>query len=124
PTKLRATLSAARAVTDGRIVLVVQPHLYSRTEALGEELGRAAAGADVVVVTDVYGAREDPIPGVTGEIVANAAREAGANVTWLSHLADVPPALVELVEEGDLVVVTGAGDVNQVGPALLALLEG
>lgn len=125
PTELRATLAAARAVVDGgRVVLVVQPHRFSRTVVLGAELGRAAAAADVVVVTDVYGADEEPVPGVTGEVVADAAREAGANVRWVPHLTDVPAELRDLVREGDLVVVTGAGDVNRVGPALLALLGG
>lgn len=124
PAKLRATLAAARSVAEGRVVVVVQPHLYSRTRELGEELGRAAAAADVVVVTDVYGAREEPIPGVTGEIVVGGARSAGANVTWVPRLGDVPDLLVELVTPGDLVLVTGAGDVNEVGPALLRKLRG
>ncbi|MDQ4130702.1 MAG: UDP-N-acetylmuramate--L-alanine ligase [Actinomycetota bacterium] len=124
PTELRATLAAARSVSVGRVVLVVQPHRFSRTSVLGPELGRAAAGADLVVVTDVYGADEQPVPGVSGEIVAAAAREAGAKVVWQPHLGDVPGTLASLVEPGDLVVVTGAGDVSQVGPALLTLLRG
>lgn len=125
PTELRVTLGAARSVARERVVLVVQPHRFSRTEALGPELGRAAVGADVVVVTDVYGADEDPVPGITGEIVADAARDAGANVIWEPHLTGVVERLTDLVEDGDLVLVTGAGDVNEVGPRLLtALREG
>ncbi|MDQ4131002.1 MAG: UDP-N-acetylmuramate--L-alanine ligase, partial [Actinomycetota bacterium] len=123
PTELRATLAAARSVSVGRVVLVVQPHRFSRTAVLGPELGRAAAGADLVVVTDVYGADEQPVPGVSGELVAAAAREAGAKVVWQPHLGDVAVTLASLVEPGDLVVVTGAGDVSQVGPALLTLLQ-
>ncbi|MBW3562432.1 MAG: UDP-N-acetylmuramate--L-alanine ligase [Actinobacteria bacterium] len=124
PTELRATLGAARSVAQERVVLVVQPHRFSRTAALGRELGRAAVGADVVLVTDVYGADEDPVPGVTGEIVAEAAREAGATVLWEPHLTGVVERLVETVRAGDLVLVTGAGDVNEVGPRLLAALRG
>ncbi|MDP9022109.1 MAG: UDP-N-acetylmuramate--L-alanine ligase [Actinomycetota bacterium] len=123
PTELRATLAAARSVAAGRVVLVVQPHRFSRTARLGDELGRAAAGADLVVVTDVYGAEEEPVPGVSGEIVADAAREAGAHVIWEPHLGGVAPRLANLVSPGDLVVVTGAGDVTEVGAALLALLR-
>jgi UDP-N-acetylmuramate--alanine ligase len=124
PTELRATLAAAREVTDGRIVCVVQPHRYSRTAVLGAELGRAAAGADLVVVTEVYGAGEAPVPGVTGGLVAEAARLAGARVLHEPHLGEVATRLAAEVRDGDLVLVTGAGDVGQVGPSLLALLAG
>jgi UDP-N-acetylmuramate--alanine ligase len=123
PTELRATLAAARSVTDGRVVCVVQPHRFSRTKVLGAELGRAAAGADVIVVTDVYASDEEPVPGVTGEIVADGAREAGANVIYEPRLGDLPGRLAEMVRPGDLVVLTGAGDVNQVGAELLKRLR-
>ena len=123
PTELRATLAAARSRDPERVVLVVQPHRYSRTRVFGAELGRAAAAADVVVVTDVYAASEPPEPGVSGRLVADAAEAAGARVVWQPHLAGMAERLVELVEPGDLVLVTGAGDVNQVGPALLGALE-
>jgi UDP-N-acetylmuramate--alanine ligase len=124
PTKLRAALSAARSVAEGRVIVIVQPHLYSRTGALGRELGQAAAGADVVIVTDVYGAREDPIPGITGELVADGARDAGAEVIYEPRLGTIAERLAASTSEGDLVLVTGAGDVDQVGPALLRLLGG
>jgi UDP-N-acetylmuramate--alanine ligase len=123
PTELRATLSAARAADPARVVLVVQPHRYSRTEILGAELGRAAAGADRVLVTDVYGSSEPPVPGVSGQLVADAAAAAGAHVTYVPYLTEVVDRLTDIVEEGDLVLVTGAGDVTQVGPALLARLD-
>jgi UDP-N-acetylmuramate--alanine ligase len=122
PTELRATLAAARTTGAQRIICVVQPHRYSRTAVLGEELGRAAAAADLVVVTEVYGAGEPAVPGVNGLMVANAALAAGARVHFESHLAAVPQLLRSEVRAGDLVLVTGAGDVSQVGPALLALL--
>jgi UDP-N-acetylmuramate--alanine ligase len=89
PTELRATLAAARSTGPERVVVVVQPHRYSRTQVLGAELGRAAAAADVVVVTDVYASSETPVPGVTGRLVADAAAAAGATVVYEPHLTDV-----------------------------------
>jgi UDP-N-acetylmuramate--alanine ligase len=124
PTELRATLSAARAQGARRVIVVVQPHRYSRTQIFGQELGRAAAASDVVIVTEVYGAGEAPVPGVSGRLVADAAASAGANVQYQPHLPDVVDDLAELVEDGDLVLTTGAGDVTQVGPALLNRLGG
>jgi len=124
PTELRATLAAARELAPDRVVCVVQPHRYSRTAVLGEELGRAAAGADLVVVTEVYGAGEPAVPGVNGMLVADAARAAGARVHAAAHLSEVANLLVSEVRAGDMVLLTGAGDVSQVGPQLLALLEG
>jgi UDP-N-acetylmuramate--alanine ligase len=124
PTELRATLAAARSVERERVLLVVQPHRYSRTEVLGTELGQAAAAADLVLVTDVYAAGEPPVPGVSGRLVAEAATAAGATVSYTPHLGDVLARLEELVRPGDLVLTTGAGDVTQVGPALLARLGG
>ena len=123
PTELAATLQAAREEEPGRLVVVVQPHRYSRTRELGDELGRAAAAADLVVVTEVYGGPEQPEPGVSGRIVADAAEAAGARVLFESHLGAVADLLAEHVEQGDLVLVTGAGDVTRVGPALLDRLR-
>lgn len=124
PTELRATLAAARERGHARVVVVVQPHRYSRTQAFGAELGRAASAADVVVVTDVYGSGEPAIPGVSGELVARAASAAGAKVHYAPRLGDVVGVLLDVVEDGDLVLTTGAGDVTQVGPNLLELLRG
>jgi UDP-N-acetylmuramate--alanine ligase len=124
PTELRATLAAARTQEARRVIVVVQPHRFSRTQLLGQELGRAAAASDIVVVTEVYGAGEAPVPGVSGRLVADAAASAGANVRYQPHLPDVIDDLAALVEEGDLVLTTGAGDVTQVGPALLSRLGG
>lgn len=123
PTELRTTLAAARSQDPHRVVLVVQPHRYSRTQLLGEDLGRAAAAADVVVVTEVYASNEDPIPGVTGKRVADAAEAAGAKVIWQPHMGAVVGDLMEIVTDGDLVLVTGAGDVTHIGPELLRALE-
>lgn len=122
PTELRATLAAARSLDPQRVVVVVQPHRYSRTEVLGAELGRAASAADHVVVTDVYASSESPVPGVSGRLVADAAVDAGATVAYVEHLTDVVETLLQIVRSGDLVLVTGAGDVTHVGPALLERL--
>lgn len=124
PTELRVTLAAARSRAPGRVVLVVQPHRYSRTRRFGADLGRAAAAADHVIVTDVFGSSEAAIPGVSGRLVADAATEAGAVVDYVPHLPDVTDAVVDVVRSGDLVLVTGAGDVTQVGPTVLSRLAG
>jgi UDP-N-acetylmuramate--alanine ligase len=123
PTELRATLAAARQLNPERIVVLVQPHRYSRTQVLGAELGRAAAAADLVVVTDVYGSTERPVPGVSGTLVADAAAQSGANVVYRASLGEAIDELVQSTRPGDLVLTTGAGDVTTVGPALLARLQ-
>jgi UDP-N-acetylmuramate--alanine ligase len=123
PTELRATLAAARQLGPERIVVLVQPHRYTRTQVFGAELGRAAAAADLVVVTDVYGSTERPVPGVSGKLVADAAEEAGASVVYRPSLGEAVEELVQVSRPGDLVLTTGAGDVTTVGPALLERLQ-
>ena len=126
PTEVAATIAAARRAARGRLVVVFQPHRYTRTEAMWKELGRSLAGADVAVVTDVYAAGEDPIPGVSGELVAEALREAapGLPIAYLPHRADVISFLVREVREGDLVLTLGAGDVTTVADEVLRRSEG
>lgn len=124
PTELAATISAARQTRPtGRVVAAFQPHRFSRTATLGAELGAALAAADVVVVTDVYGAGEAPVPGVTGALVADAARSRGAETHLVGAAGDLGPFLADLVRPGDLVLTLGAGDVTEVGGVLLRLLE-
>jgi len=124
PTEVAATLAAARQRFPGRrIVVVFQPHLYSRTEAHGEAFGIVLASADLVVVAPIYAAREEPIPGVTGEVVANAARSAGVPVEWVPDYAGLAPALQELVQAGDVVLTLGAGDITKIGPQLLRSMQ-
>ncbi len=124
PTEIAATLKAARAAAGtGRVVACFQPHLYSRTRDFAIEFGRALAAADIVMLTDVYGAREDPMPGVSSELVVTAAREAGADVRYVPALIDVPAALAAVAREGDLILTLGAGDITTAGPALARLLE-
>ncbi|MEA1903373.1 MAG: UDP-N-acetylmuramate--L-alanine ligase [Actinomycetota bacterium] len=112
PTEVKATLDAAEGVVPGRVWAVFQPHLYSRTEMFHEEFGQALAAADKVIVTDVYGAREIPVPGVTGELIVDAAFEAGADVTYVPHRSDLADYLLPLVQDGDLVLSMGAGDIT------------
>jgi len=124
PTELVATLEAARqAFPDRRIVAVFQPHLYSRTEAHGIAMGRALAAADVAVVTEIYPAREKPIPGVSGSQVAEAVRLAGTAVHFAPDRAKVTALVQGLLAEGDVVLTLGAGDITRVGPELLAGLR-
>lgn len=125
PSELTATLAAARqAQPSGRVVAVFQPHRYSRTAALGSELGAALADADLAVVTDVYAAGEQPVPGVTGALVAGAAREGGTDVRYVGPGDDLAQTVADLVESGDLVLTLGAGDITELGPVLLRRLEG
>ncbi len=117
PTELAAALEAARqAFPRRRLIAAFQPHLYSRTVAHGEAMGRALAAADLVVVTDVYGAREAPVPGVTGRIVADAAIAAGAVVCYTPERADLGAELALMLREGDVLLTLGAGDITLVGP--------
>jgi UDP-N-acetylmuramate--alanine ligase len=125
PTELVATIAAARQTEPkGRVIAAFQPHRYSRTAVLGPDLGRALAMADLVVVTEVYAAGEAPVPGVTAELVADGARAAGARTHVVASAGDLAPFLAEQVHPGDLVLTLGAGDVTEVGPVLLRLLEG
>lgn len=125
PAELRATLDAARQTApDGRVIAVFQPHRFSRTAALGAELGAALSGADVVIVTDVYGAGEQPVAGVTGQLVADAASATGVETHYVPSVADVPAHLLDLVCPGDLVLTVGAGDITEVGPVALDRLRG
>jgi UDP-N-acetylmuramate--alanine ligase len=125
PTEIVGDLQSARALAgDGRLVVAFQPHLPSRTRALGADMGRALGAADEVVVCDVYLSREEADPAVTGALVADAVPLPADRVTYVPALADVAPALAARVEPGDLVLTLGAGDVTEVGPQVLALLAG
>jgi UDP-N-acetylmuramate--alanine ligase len=125
PAEIRATLAAAKAGFDGRVVAVFQPHRYSRTFHLRDEFATAFNQADVLVVMDIYGAGEAPMEGVSAVDLAERIRAHGhRNVTYLggdrAHLLD---HLCDITRPGDLVLTLGAGDVGQLGPALLARLD-
>jgi UDP-N-acetylmuramate--alanine ligase len=127
PTEVRATLEAARTLTaggTGRLVACFQPHLYSRTRLLAREFGRALALADLVVVLDVYPAREraEDFPGVSGLLVAQAAADAAAGrpVWWLPRMEDAERMLAAELREEDVLLTMGAGDVDRVATGLAA----
>ncbi|NEC91259.1 UDP-N-acetylmuramate--L-alanine ligase [Streptomyces sp. SID12501] len=120
PTEMTADLEAMRAaVGDARILVVFQPHLFSRTQELGREMGESLALADASVVLDIYPAREDPVPGVTSALIIDAARAAGADVTAVSDKEEVPGTVAGMAKPGDLVLTMGAGDVTDLGPRIL-----
>ena len=123
PTEIAATLEGARqAYPRRRLVAVFQPHLFSRTALHGEAMGKALSRADVVVVTDVYAAREAPIAGVSGKLVADAARRPDGEVHWVAKRSDLVAEVASVVKSGDVVLTLGAGDVTAVGRDLLARL--
>ena len=122
PTEVDAQLRAVRQTAgDGRIVVVFQPHLYSRTSTFAREFAEALGNADEVVVLDVFGAREEPQPGVSGALIADQITGAGVHYEPAFDRAAVLAA--DLVKPGDLLVTMGAGDVTQLGPEIIAELD-
>jgi UDP-N-acetylmuramate--alanine ligase len=126
PTEVAATLEAAREGPWRRVVAVFQPHRYSRTQALFAEFGGAFGDADRIVVTDVYGAGEQPVPGVSGKLVADAvcAKLPGRAVAYLPRHEELIGYLRGSARAGDAVLTLGAGDIGGLGEELLAELDG
>jgi UDP-N-acetylmuramate--alanine ligase len=124
PAEIAATLDALQNGEGGRLLVLFQPHLYSRTRHLAHELADSLAAADIVAVTDVYPAREEPIEGVTGKLVVDALveRRPGMLVGWTPSVEDGVRFLVDHVQAGDRVVTIGAGDVDRAAGALLETL--
>jgi UDP-N-acetylmuramate--alanine ligase len=123
PTEIRATLAAAKQGWNRRLVILFQPHRYTRTRDLLEEFTHAFDQADVLLVTDVYPAGEAEIPGVTGETLADAIRAAGhPSVTWAGRKDQLAERTRPLLQSGDMVITLGAGDIWKVGPELLERL--
>ena len=124
PTEIGAALSTARRQPHGRLVAVFQPHRYTRTARLIDAFAQALAGADVVVVTDIYPAGETPIPGVTGAGLAEAVRRrTDRPVHHVRSLDEALALLVQLVRSGDLVITLGAGSIGKLGDRLIGALE-
>ncbi|MDD8018651.1 MAG: UDP-N-acetylmuramate--L-alanine ligase, partial [Bacteroidota bacterium] len=120
PTECRATLSGTKAGWRKRVVCVFQPHLYSRTRDFYEEFGKAFLFADVLIVTDVYPAREEPIQGITGELIVNAAKQYGhKEAHYVQDKKDVSAFLKKNVKSGDIVITMGAGDIWKYGEQFL-----
>lgn len=124
PTEVKATLAAAKAGWNRRIVAVFQPHLYTRTRDFYKAFAEAFMNSEVLVVTDVYPAREEPIEGVTGELVANAARESGhKEVYYIEQLEELTPLLDEITQPNDMVITLGAGTIWRYGQAYFDHLQ-
>jgi len=124
PTEIRASLEGAKAGWRRRIVCVFQPHLYSRTRDFYQEFGRSFFDADVLVMTDVYPAREEPIQGVNGELIANAAREFGhKQVHYIANKQKLPAFLMSIKQPGDIIITMGAGDIWKLGEQFIKMLK-
>jgi UDP-N-acetylmuramate--alanine ligase len=125
PAKVSAALAAARELEPRRVLVLFQPHLYSRTRHLAHELARALSAADAVAVSDVYAAREEPLEGVTGKLVVEALAELrpGMTVAWTPRLEDGARFLAGHARSGDVVVTLGAGDVDRAADLLVAELS-
>jgi UDP-N-acetylmuramate--alanine ligase len=121
PREVAATLRAARELAKGRVLVLFQPHLYSRTLHLARDFGAALESADAVAVADVYAAREQPVAGVTGKLIVDAI--AGTRAAWMPDAADGARWLGSLAREGDVVLTVGAGDVDRAVPVLLEALR-
>lgn len=125
PTEIAAVIAAARAGIDRRVVVVFQPHRYSRTSQLMHEFGTALNRADEIVLTDIYSAGEAPIPGITVDALADAVRAAGTcPVHVVKALDDLPRAVAALARSGDLVITLGAGSIGTIGDRILGELRG
>lgn len=125
PTEIKATLKGAKAGWKRRTVAVFQPHLYSRTRDFHQEFGRVLCESDVLVVTGIYPAREEPIAGVTGELVWQSAKRLGhENAFYVPRIQEAVSLLLKIVKPNDMVITLGAGDVHQVGTELLRMLKG
>jgi UDP-N-acetylmuramate--alanine ligase len=124
PTEIAATVAAGRLGGWDRVLAVFQPHRYTRTAELAPQFGAPLAGADRVIVTDIYGAGETPQPGVNGRLVAEAVAAAGGDVEYIPALADVTDRVGAELGPGDLVLLLGAGDVNSLADPIAERLGG
>jgi UDP-N-acetylmuramate--alanine ligase len=124
PTETSATLAGIRAGWDRRLIAVFQPHLYSRTRDFYQEFGRSFLNSDIFICTDVYPARETPIEGISGEIIADAARKFGhKNVIYVQDKNDIPARLMELKKDKDIIVTMGAGDIWKYGVKFIEMIK-
>ena len=121
PTEVAGTIAAARESAQGRVLVLFQPHLYSRTRHLAREFGSALAAADAVVVTDIYRAREQPLEGVSGKLIVDAVSEfrPGGPIGWAPSLDDAARMVARRARPGDVVLTVGAGDVDRAAPLVL-----
>ncbi len=121
PTEIMATLDGFRDSTNRRIVVLFQPHLYSRTRDFAKDFGRAFFSCDKLLIAPIYPARELPIPGVTGELIAEAAKHSGhKNVTYINNEDEIVERVIETLEEGDIFITMGAGRVYEFGEMVIS----
>jgi UDP-N-acetylmuramate--alanine ligase len=123
PTEIAAVIAAARAGLDRRVVVVFQPHRYTRTRDLLREFGTALGGADLIVLTDIYAAGEAPIPGVTAEAIEAEVRRTGRPVRLVKSLDDLPVAVADVARPNDLVITLGAGSIGTMPDRILEALS-
>lgn len=124
PTEVKATLEGLRKGYGRRVIGIFQPHTFTRTRDFHEDFGKSFHNADIVVITDIYPAREEPIEGVTGELVARSASNFGhRHVHYIERKEEVADRVLELLQEGDVVMTMGAGDVWKIGEEIVARLE-
>ena len=124
PTETSATLAGVRAGWDRRLIAVFQPHLYSRTRDFYQEFGRSFLNSDIFICTDVYPAREEAIKGVSGELIADAAKKFGhKNVIYVPDKKNVPSVLNELKQDNDIIITMGAGDIWKYGEEFIRMIK-
>lgn len=124
PTETSATLSGIRSAWDRRLIVVFQPHLFSRTKDFYQDFGRSFLNSDVFICTDIYPAREKPVEGITGEMISNITRKYGhKNVIYIPDKKDIPKKLMELKKSGDIIITMGAGDIWKYGEKFVELLK-
>ena len=122
PSEVRAAIAATRERTDGRVLVLFQPHLFSRTRHLAQAFGWALSEADAVCVTEIYAAREEPVPGVSGRLVVDGLRP-GLRAGWAPAVEQAAALVAGWARRGDLVLILGAGDVERAGPLILEALS-
>lgn len=124
PTEIKSTLLAARQTQPKRLIVAFQPHRYTRTKFLREEFSKAFAAADLIILTDIYAAGEQPIPGITGEMLAEAIeKQEGRPVIYIKNRAEIPNYLYSIACPGDLIMTMGAGNIWQAGEQLVDKLH-
>jgi UDP-N-acetylmuramate--alanine ligase len=121
PAEVSAAIAAAREWGSGRVLVLFQPHLYSRTRHLAQEFGAALAAADGVAVAEIYRAREQPVEGVSGKLIVDSLAEhrPGGRIAWAPELEDGTRVLTRWARPGDVVLTMGAGDVDRAAPLVL-----
>jgi UDP-N-acetylmuramate--alanine ligase len=123
PTEIKATIEAGQNMNPGRLVIVFQPHRYSRTRLLAAQIGESFAGADLVILTGIYSAGEKPIEGVSSELIYSAAKEAGSNIVYIPELEKAEDYVLDILQPQDLLITMGAGDIWKLGMNIVERLH-